>query len=430
MAKPLKILMLCWEYPPLITGGLGNACAGISKALAEQGHQIDVLLPKLESEHEKIGNPALKDINLVSLNEQVWDEDLEVVEQLKDLHFGFTLVPYLPPKFFHHESSQEARKKVKRTSNEISALDEITLEGGYGGQLMAEVHKFAILACQHVLDGQYDIVHIHDWMTFKAGSLIQKITDLPVIFHVHSVESDRNGTAGNQEIIQIEKETLTHARYVVAVSGKLREKIGTDYGVSEQKIEVVPNGISGKWLKPQVAKKPPIVGFIGRLTHQKGPSYFLDVARELRSKIPRIQFYVVGDGYLEEELQEKADRRNLPVIFTGFLEGKELEHTRAQLDLLIAPSISEPFGLVILEALQAGIPVLTTPNTGISEFVPLLPQINSWDVHQLVGLSESLLINEKERTTLTQKCQEAARNLSWESSAEKFSFLYEGILSK
>ncbi len=430
MSGRLKILMLCWEYPPLITGGLGNASGGLARALANKGHEVEVLLPKVAPEHETEGQPILTDLSQMVLDEQVWVENKEIVEKIKDLHFGINLLPYLPPKFFTEEREVEVIRTEKSVSREISTVSEIEFEGGYGKQLMAEIQKYALLACQKVQDGNYDIVHANDWMTFRAGSLIQKLTNTPVIFHVHSVESDRNGVGANSEIFQIEKEALIHARYILAVSQRLQKQITIDYGVDERKIEVVANGVAGRWKALKKASKPPTVGFIGRLTHQKGPTYFLDVARALRSRIPGIKFMVIGDGYQKEEMQAKAKRLNLPIVFTNFLEGKELANARDQLDLLIAPSLSEPFGLVILEGLQAGIPTITTKNTGIAEFIPELPQLEPWDAFQLTVLSEKLLSEESERKQLLENCQKTGKKLTWDACAKQVEFLYEGILKR
>lgn len=428
MSGQLNILMLCWEYPPLITGGLGNASGGLANALAKQGHDVEILLPKVESEHEPRDNPKLTDLSQLILNEKVWVENKEVVEKIKGLQFGVNLLPYLPPQYFTEEKEIEVVRSEKNVAKEVTTVGEILFEGGYGDQLMAEIQKYALLACQKVQEGNYDIVHANDWMTFRAGTLIQKLTNKPVAFHVHSVESDRNGVGANAEIAQIEKEALIHARNILAVSERLRLQIAQDYGVDKRKIEVVPNGVSGKWKTPKKLNKHPVVGFIGRLTHQKGPTYFLDVARELRSRIPGIKFMVIGDGYLKDEMQAKTRRLNLPVVFTHFLEGEALTEARNQLDLLIAPSLSEPFGLVILEGLQAGIPTLTTKNTGVAEFIPELPQLEPWDTFQLTLLSAKMLQHEQERKQLMENCQQAGRKLTWANSAKKVAFLYEGIL--
>lgn len=421
--------MLCWEYPPLITGGLGNASGGLAKALAKRGHEVEVLLPKVAPEHESDDQLVLTDLSQLVLDEKVWTKNKEVVEKIKDLHFGVSLLPYLPPQFFKEEREKEVLRTGKKVSREISTVSEIEFEGGYGEQLMAEIQKYALLACQKVQNGNYDLIHANDWMTFRAGSLIQKLTQTPVIFHVHSVESDRNGVGANPEIAQIEKEALIHARYILGVSHRLQKQISKDYGVDERKIEVVPNGVAGNWQSTKKAGKSPVVGFIGRLTHQKGPTYFLDVARELRSRLPGITFMVIGDGYQKEEMQAKSKRLNLPMVFTSFLEGKELTKARNQLDLLIAPSLSEPFGLVILEGLQAGIPTITTKNTGIAEFIPELPQLEPWDTFQLTLLSEKLLRVESERKQLLDNCRKTGKKLSWDASAEKVEHLYEGVLN-
>ncbi len=419
--------MLCWEYPPFITGGLGNASGGLANALSKT-HDLEVLLPKVEPGHLETDTLKLTDLSHLALNEETWVKDREVVKKIKDLKFGVNLVPYLPPQYFKQEKETETVSREKKVTKEVTTVNEIEFQGGYGAQLMAEIQKYALLACQKVQEGEYDIVHANDWMTFRAGTLIQKLTNTPVVFHVHSVESDRNGLGANKEIALIEKESLIHARYILAVSSRLQQQIAQDYGVDEQKIEVIANGVSGQWNSPKPVKKLPVVGFIGRLTHQKGPSYFLDVARELRSRVPGIKFMVIGEGYLKEELKAKAQRLNLPIVFTNFLDREELTNAQSQLDLLIAPSLSEPFGLVILEGLQAGIPVITTKNTGIAEFVPDLPQIEPWDSFQLTLLSERLLKLNEERSQLLDSCQKAGRKLSWEASAKKMLFLYEGIL--
>ena len=428
MSGRLKVLMLCWEYPPLITGGLGNASGGLANALAKQGHDVEVLLPKVEPAHVAGEPPKLTDLSKSVLNEKIWVDDKEVVEKVRDQQFGLNFLPYLPPQYFAEEREIEVVRSEKKISKEVSTVSEVELEGGYGTQLMIEIQKYALLACQKVQEGDYDIIHAHDWMTFRAGSLIRKLTHKPVIFHVHSVESDRNGVGANPEIAQIEKDSLIHARYIVAVSHRLQRQISGDYGVDARKIEVVANGVSGKWRSSRQPGQSPVVGFIGRLTHQKGPTYFLDIARELRSGVPGVKFMVIGDGYLKEEMEAKAQRLNLPMVFTGFLEGKALSKARSQLDLLIAPSLSEPFGLVILEALQAGIPAITSKNTGIAAFIPELPQLEPWDAFQLTHLSGKLLNQEKERKQLLENCQKAGKKLTWDASAKKVADLYQGIL--
>lgn len=429
MSARLKILMLCWEYPPLITGGLGNASGGLANALSNDGQEVEVLLPKVAPEHPAGDQPRLTDLSQLVIDEKVWVEDIEIVEKVKQLKFGTKLLPYLPPEFFEEEVEVEVKRTEHKTSKEVTAVEKITFEGGYGEQLMGEIEKYALLACQKVKEGDYDVVHANDWMTFRAASLIQKLTNIPVVFHVHSVESDRNGLGANPQISEIEKEALIHAQYIIAVSQRLQSQIASDYGVDVEKIEVVPNGITGRWKAPKAVSGPPVVGFIGRLTHQKGPTYFLDIARELRSKVPKIRFMVIGDGYLKAEMEAKAKRMNLPIVFTGFLEGQALMKARGQLDLMIAPSVSEPFGLVILEGLQSGIPVITTKNTGIAESIKELPQLEPWDTFQLTRLSEKLLNKEGERKQLVEKCQNNGRKLTWAAATKKVTFLYEGILS-
>ena len=422
--------MLSWEYPPHISGGLGTACEGLSTELGRKGHAVDLLLPKVLEDHKAKRNVSLLSASDINVDEPLWTEEVEITKTLKKLHFGTNLLPYLPAEHFIEEYEETVTEKKTVVKGERKAVEGINLTGKYGSNTFGEIHKYALIAAQQALNNHYDIVHAHDWVTFKAAELIQNLTKTPVFFHSHSIEFDRNGVHGNPVVTEIEKSAISKARYVLAVSHRLKKTIATHYSRKEEDLEVVPNGLTSSVSQAKTPATKRRLGFVGRLTHQKGPSHFLDIAQDLRSKFPNLEYRIVGDGYLMPELRKKVDHINLAqkVSFSGFIPPNRVKAEMRKMDLLIAPSQSEPFGLVILEALFHGIPVITTPETGIAEFIPSLPQIPSWDTFQYSQLIAKLLGDEKERLALLEKCQAEASSLTWSNSGNLIEDLYFKVL--
>lgn len=420
MSETFRILMLGWEYPPKISGGLGSAIEGMANALAEKGIEVDILLPKVHSSHKPSPNVRLLDASKMKLKERQWTEEVEEIEEIRKMEFGKTFLPYLPPEIFAYEKKEKVVRKVKKVFKERQAADAIELSGEYGPGIFIQIKKYALLAQEIITSKHYSAVHAHDWMTFNAAALLQKTTDLPVIFHVHSIESSRNGIFGNEEVSSIEKGGLANAKKIVAVSQRLKNEIVNDYGVDHSKIAVIPNGLSSRMTSVRAGSNLK-VGFVGRLTSQKGPSHFLDIAKELKSRLSNISFEIVGDGYLLPELKKKAHHLNLTnqITFTGFITPSEVTKHLKSFDLLIAPSESEPFGLVILEGIFAGLPVITSDNTGIAEFVPSLPQMPNWNTFELTRKCIEILSEEKTRIELVNQCQLEAKDLKWANTAKK-----------
>ncbi len=422
--------MLSWEYPPKITGGLGMACAGIAEALGAMGHQVDVLLPRIFDKHKGTKNVNLLAADTVELKPREWMEEVEVVKELKEMKFGSVLLPYLPAYFFKEEVTTYVKTKEKQKRVEDVAMEEVSLSGEYTSAIFGETHKYALIAAEIASKNTYDLVHVHDWVTFKAGQLIQKLSPAPVFFHVHSIESDRNGLSGNPAVGAIEQEALAKAKYVLSVSDRLKQSMSEQYGLDDSKVEVIPNGIKAKFNPFNNGTLKQRVGYVGRLTHQKGPNHFLDIVQDLRNRFPAMQFDMIGDGYLLPELKKKVNHLNLGkrVKFHGFLAPGKIKRAMQKLDLLVVPSNSEPFGLVILEALAYGVPVLTSPNTGIAQFIPSLPQIPNWDTFQYTHVIADLLSDGAKRKEILEKCQQEAAGLTWKNTADRINFLYQGTL--
>ncbi len=420
--------MLSWEYPPKISGGLGMACQGLSQALAAKGYAIDILLPRRSDLHKESENIRLISADDLAQSDEQWISPEAFTSQTAKLEFGTTFLPYLSSFYFERESRNYVRAKGEKFL-EKQVLEEVELSGEYTSHIFTEIYKYALLAKAIAEKGDYSVVHAHDWVTFKAGQLIQSAMDIPVLYHIHSTEKDRNGLHRNEQVEEIEKQSLANGRYVLAVSEMLKGAIVDQYGISGNKIEVVPNGITAKQEKPSKVSHHR-VGFVGRLTHQKGPDNFLNIVQDLRTIHPAVHFDIVGDGYLMPDLLKKVQQLNLAgkVTFHGFVPPHKVRELMKKFDVMIVPSNSEPFGLVILEALSYGVPVITSPNTGIAEFIPSLPQIENWDTYNFTQLIDRFITDEPFRNSTLLKCQKESSHLTWEKAAARVGELYEGLI--
>jgi glycosyltransferase involved in cell wall biosynthesis len=267
-------------------------------------------------------------------------------------------------------------ESAARTTAEIKTeyvQEPYLFSGSYGKNLLQEVARYGQVAAQIAADHSFDIIHAHDWMTFPAGIAAKALSGKPLVVHVHATEIDRSGEHVNPAVFAIEKEGMMNADKVITVSNWTKKIAIRDYGIDESKIEVVHNGINpketagaGRDFSPQL--NSPVVTFLGRITHQKGPMYFVEAARKVHRQFPDVHFVVAGSGdqlpqMIERIAQEKLSDR---FHFTGFLKGDDVDRVWAMSTVYVMPSVSEPFGIAPLEAIQAGVPVILSKQAGVS----------------------------------------------------------------
>ncbi|MBV6645372.1 MAG: glycosyltransferase family 4 protein [Cyclobacteriaceae bacterium] len=427
----MKVLMLGWEYPPKISGGLGIASQGVAEALAKSGHDITFLMPKFQAP-PRPGSVDLREANAIEPDYTLWNQTKSVEKKIKRFSIGVSLLPYLPADYFTKVNEEKKIVKELAKPDAKNLLKEVKLSGSYSGEIKREMVKYALLASQCTIRESFDVIHCHDWMTFSAGIMAQSFTDIPLVLHVHSTEMDRNGVHAQKWILEEEKKGFKKADKIITVSSSVRNLLVQQYGVEAQKIIVVPNGISTQETKVsqhQDGKKR--IGFVGRLVNQKGPSFFLDMARELLNRQDNIEFVMAGDGHLLSSLKERAKGINLydKINFAGFLDHQKTVDLIASLDLLVVPSISEPFGLVVLEAISNNTLAVVSKGAGIAEYVPSLPQCDYWDTFNYSRLIESLLFDNETREKILKTSQEQASKLTWESAARVVEKVYKSIKS-
>lgn len=414
----MKILMLGWEFPPNISGGLGIASQGIAEALTKAGTDVTFLLPK-KHKNQVSKKVKLLDASAIKPDFSIWKTEQQNIEVIKDIEIGQYLMAYLPArKFTAVKEKQQVTKKLEKT-DKTDLLNNIELTGTYGENLHSELMKYALLTMQVAKKEKIDAIHAHDWVTFKAGIMASQLTGIPLFVHIHSTEYDRNGAYAQSFVVNEERSGLKAATHVFCVSELQSNVIHEKYNIPKKKITVVPNAVEIGTNSEVKAREKKHIAFVGRLTYQKSPGTFVEIARELTTKGHDFRFSIIGDGFLRGELEEKIKSLNLTerFTFTGFLDRPKLLQKMSTIDLLVVPSVSEPFGLVILEAILKHIPVVAASGVGVADYIPSLPQIDRWDIYSYVNEIEKILSDDQLRKDILQKCSDEAKKLTWESAA-------------
>jgi glycogen synthase len=395
----MKVLMLGWELPPHNSGGLGIACYQLCKALSKLDVDIEFVLP-YESEH------AIEFMEVTAAKPQ------DVSEIIKS---GIAYDSY---KYVLTDGSEELYNVFDQQNLYEVAVGELTTTKSY------------------------DIIHAHDWLTFRAALRAKENLGCPFIAHVHSVEADRaGGNAGNPLVLEIEDTALHAADRIIAVSDLTRKAIARDYGIPLDKIDVVHNSIeldditpldynlvnTYQYLAALRAQGYRVVVNVGRLTLQKGLVNFLKAAQVVVEREPKTMLMIVGSGEQYFELLTVAADLGIAknVIFTDFQRGKAWRDAYAIADLFVLPSISEPFGLTPLEAIGYGTPVLVCKQSGVSEVIYNALKVDFWDVQEMAALILAAVQNEPLRTELLKNSTAELQKLSWSKAADKLMSIYK-----
>lgn len=305
----------------------------------------------------------------------------------------------------------------------------------YAGDLFAETERYARLAMTVARGEKFSLVHAHDWMTFEAAMAVAAASGKPLVLQIHSTELDRAGANANRRIMEIERNAMAVADRVIAVSYRTKTQLIEKYGVDPQKIEVVynasepPPSASDEHAAGPLRKRQKNVLFLGRLTQQKGPDYFLRAAKKVLSVEPDVKFVIAGKGDLLDDLKELSVELGIrkKVLFTGFLKREPLEKALRAADVYVMPSLSEPFGIAPLEALSRHVPVIISKQTGVAEVLHHVLKVDFWDTDDLANKILALLHHAPLAQTLRDRGRQEARNLSWDDSARRIAELYETV---
>ena len=443
----MKVFMLGWEFPPFISGGLGTACFGLTRGLDRLGIDVLFVLPK------PIPASAAAHVRLVSpTNLDDVDEDEELPEALQGVfrHVRFRTLPATIRPYVRPEDAALARTapgargaSVRRSmAGGASTLDvgpqSLPNSGGhYGGDLFAEVDRYAVLARRLSRRVDAELVHAHDWMTYPAGIAVAAQTGLPLVVHVHSTEFDRSGLSINQRIYDIERAGMHAATRVICVSHLTRNIVLKHYGVDPRKVEVVYNAIDDDFnatpaALPAIERDEKIVLFLGRITMQKGPEYFLAAAKRVLEVMENVRFVMAGSGDMTRRCIELAAEMGIghKVLFPGFLRGDDIRRVFQMADLYVMPSVSEPFGITPLEALSHDVPVLISKQSGVAEVLTHALKVDFWDVDEMANKIVAVLRHPPLQSALRDHGRMEVQQLSWVESAAGCVKVYESALGR
>ena len=456
-----------WEFPPFVTGGLGMACYGLVKALLKSEVEVLLVLPKeLGCSYQEF------DERFIVFGAGNWKTVLEKearefhtkqkkeaeIYQSRLIRINSRLRPYLSTRESNHfdlkKLSEEAISSVlkeqkrlsKRSFLELSQEDIIrspNLHKGektelYGENLIADVYEYAQIAASIADSLDFDLIHCHDWMTFQAGILAKKVSGKPLLCQVHATEFDRCPEKGNEEVHRLESLGCHEADKVIAVSNFTKKTLVEKYLVPAEKISVVHNGIevSQKTFEQEEEQKTkernrrPKVLFLGRVTYQKGPNYFLEAAHKVIKVYPEVEFIIAGSGDMLDYVRARVHELEISdnFRFTGMISTQNVNQVYKEADCFVMSSVSEPFGLTALEAIANQTPVILSRQSGVSEVLRHVLRYDFWDVDKLSSLILSVLTYEPLAEELKTHAEEELRPISWDSSADKVGCLYRELI--
>lgn len=426
----MRIFMLGWEFPPFISGGLGTACYGLTRAMDQLGVEVTFVLPKMvEGEyatHVKLLTPSSRTSSAAF-----------GFSDLKNVRFhaiNSPLQPYTTPSTYEQRIEDTLRQRHQLREGRVSSASQLMTSSDYSCDMYTEVHRYAAIAAELARDRDFDIIHAHDWMTYPAGIAVAAISGRPLVVHVHSTEFDRSGEHVNQMIYDIEREGMERADKVIAVSHFTRNIVISRYGISGDKVEVVYNGVerNGGWSLGDtgIERDEKIVLFLGRITMQKGPEYFLQAAKRVLEVMDNVKFVMAGSGDLMHRSIELAAELGIghKVLFTGFLRGEDVQKIYKMADLYVMPSVSEPFGIAPLEALDNDVPVIISKQSGVSEVLLHALKVDFWDVTEIANKIIAVLRYPPLQMTLRSHGNFEVRRLRWKDAAAKCAKIYGELL--
>ncbi|MGI6320920.1 MAG: glycosyltransferase family 4 protein [Bacteroidales bacterium] len=426
----MRVLMFGWEFPPHIAGGLGTACFGLTKGMKKQGMDVIFVVPKAYGDESE---EAVKIVNASDVSIDMRYSNLkEYFDNVTYIEVNSRLIPYVGTDDYFNIENQE--KYYTENHDTLISHRKYEFSGKYGENTMLEVERYAMVAAQIAKDFEFDIIHAHDWLTYNAGIAAKKVSGKPLVVHMHATEFDRSGLDINTVVFDIERKGMMAADRVVTVSNYTRNIVVEKHGIPAEKVFTVHNAVEPnesqavKEYKKNIDDK--IVTFLGRVTFQKGPEYFVEAAHMILQRDPNVRFVLAGDGDMMPKVIRRVaqlrmgDRFN----FTGFLRGAEVDKMFALSDVYVMPSVSEPFGISPLEAMRSNVPVVISKQSGVSEVLQHALKVDFWDVEAMADAIYGLLHYPALSDMFVEHGKIEVDNLLWENAAYKLKLIYNELI--
>jgi len=424
----MKVLMFGWEFPPHISGGLGTACDGLTRGLAKHNVQVLFVMPSASGDEDQ---SAVRIINASDIAAfETREEARQLFEKVQFLKVTSNLIPYLGPDEFEVKVDLEREKEWNEFR--ISFGQKFKFSGKYGKNLMEEVMRYALVASAIAHKNQFDVIHAHDWLTYMAGIAAKRVSGKPLVVHVHATEYDRSGENINTQVYDLERRGMEAADRVIAVSNLTRNTIITRYHIDPSKVITVHNAVDFSTVEDrEITRGVPekIVTFLGRITFQKGPEYFIEAAYKVLQKTKDVRFVMAGSGDLFNRAIRRVAKLGISphFHFTGFLRGEDVKNMFAYSDVYVMPSVSEPFGISPLEAMRANVPTIISKQSGVAEVLRHAIKVDFWDVNAMADAIYGLLTYPA-LSAMTVRCGlEEVNALKWDNAALKVKEIYESV---
>lgn len=425
--------MFGWEFPPHLSGGLGTACHGLATALKEQDVRLLFVVPKARGD-ESIPLISASDVMVAAEDAAVRTIHERAGTDSRVITVPVTIRPYATAattqtmEHWHWQYTAETMRTIKSGGGV-----RYSFSGGYGPSLLEEVARYADVAGAIARQNNFDVIHAHDWLSFPAGVEAKNASGKPLIVHVHATEIDRAGENNiDRRVFDMEKQGMLAADLVIAVSQWTKDIIVRKYGIHPGKVHVVHNGVMpvqvdhGPFI-PKISEH--VVTFLGRVTYQKGPQYFIEAARKVLDYFPDAHFIMAGSGDLLPAMIDRAAQLKMSsrIHFTGFLRGKQIHQVWSVTDVYVMPSVSEPFGITPLEAVQAGVPVIVSNQSGVAEVMDHVIKVDFWDTRALANAIIGVFRHKGLSDTLRSNGRKEIEALTWKRAAGKIKQLYHEL---
>ncbi len=428
----MKVLMFGWEYPPHISGGLGTACYGLTKGLHAVGDvEILFVVPKSHGDEDQ-SMAKLIGANEVSLGDKIRDYKA-FLKKISFIEIESNIIPYASPEEYEKIINSTKTKKKELIQTHLGG--NIEFSGGYGNSLFQEISNYAVIAGKIARLFDFDVIHAHDWLTYPAGIAAKEVSGKPLVVHVHATDFDRSGGNVNQGVYNIERRGMHLADKVITVSNLTRNTVINNYGVPANKVHTVYNAVepgkSREDIKAEKGITDKIVTFLGRVTLQKGPEYFIEAAYNVLQKMDNVRFVMAGSGELLNRMIHRVAELRIgdKFHFTGFLKGDQVQEMFELSDVYVMPSVSEPFGISPLEAMQSNVPVIISRQSGVSEILKNAIKIDFWDIEAMADAIYGILNYSGLPEHFMHHGKEEVDSLKWDGAAAKVKEIYKEMIN-
>jgi glycosyltransferase involved in cell wall biosynthesis len=426
----MKVLMFGWEFPPFKSGGLGTACYDLTKGLSHRGVQVTFVMP-FAPEDSKADFVKIRGTASYS-------------KRLKLSRVSTVLTPYMTAQGYE-EALHRMQADVAKQNKGKTVKSHVKVKGVstgskeiYGLNLFDEVNRYTAAASIIADEEEHDVIHAHDWMTYRAGINARKRSGKPLVVHIHATEFDRTGGSPNSNISHLEYQGLAAADLVIANSNWTKKNVIDQYKIPESKIAVVHWGIEEdrpeyhmKFRSP-INDREKVVLFLGRLTIQKGPDYFVETAKKVLEHEKNVRFMIAGSGDMQNRMIRRVAELGIAdkVNFLGFVQGEDVHRAFQMADLYVMPSVSEPFGLVALESLKNNTPILISKQSGASEVITNALKTDFWDVEEMANKIINVIRHPALHYELRRNSYHEARKFNLDEPAKKTEDCYKDVIGR